>query len=81
IRVYPNPVRDIIKIEFDLMGLYEISLYGFNGQLIKQIDSIQISSGSKVFTIERNTIHEGSYILRILNKNSGEIHHIKLILL
>lgn len=81
IRVYPNPVRDIIKIEFDLMGLYEISLYGFNGQLIKQIDTIQISSGSKAFTIERNTIHEGSYILRILNKNSGEIHHIKLILL
>lgn len=80
IRVYPNPATDNINIQFNRSGTYEIYLYGNNGQLIKNINNIDVSI-FKQLKIERGTLSNGTYILRVIQKQTNQIDHFKIVLI
>ena len=60
IRIYPNPVKDILTIEGDLQNAISLKLYGLSGQLILElkdnfntIDMSQIETG--IYFVKLNT--------------------------
>lgn len=81
INVFPNPVGPVVNIEFRNIGRYDIHLLGYNGQLVKKLNNIRINTGDRYVILKRGNLPEGTYVLRIYNQHSGQIHHFKLILL
>lgn len=69
-KVYPNPVRDIIYIQNAPAFSYEVSIYRITGSLIL---NTQISSGEK--TINVGFLQSGLYLL---NVNGRTFKFVKL---
>ncbi|MFN5324992.1 MAG: T9SS type A sorting domain-containing protein [Bacteroidota bacterium] len=71
IQISPNPATDVIKI--DLTSLVEspssIQLVDLSGRTIKEIPMV----GNSIYTIERNDIADGTYIVRV-RLNNGEVN-------
>lgn len=67
VRVYPNPVADILRLETHDNNQDKIRIYNINGTLIKQLD----------YTKEINVSHlkQGVYFLRI---NNSTVRFVKL---
>lgn len=63
IRVYPNPVKDILKIEnLDQIKLDAIELYSFNGQRIKTFSNIDHS-------LNLENLKSGLYFIKVISGN------------
>lgn len=76
IQVYPNPMKDLCKIEFSalLTGEYVIDLYNISGKKVLS-DKYVLSAGSHVFNIEG--LSAGIYSLSI--KSGTSFYSSKLI--
>lgn len=71
--IYPNPVNDLLKIEF-INGLTteskSISIYNNLGQLVKEEE---IAFKNKNFSVNTSDLSSGVYLLNIKNKNSASV--------
>tara|TARA_R110002050_G_scaffold263065_1_gene403444 strand:- start:25 stop:2601 length:2577 start_codon:yes stop_codon:yes gene_type:complete len=73
IKVYPNPVVDIVTI--DLSGLKQksnisISLYGIDGKLIKEFNPKNVGT---TYQISLEGLAKGSYILKIREEKNTQV--------
>jgi hypothetical protein len=70
IKVYPNPARDHVKIEFGkiLQGETQIYLYDLNGRIAKRM----MVSNSAACDLELSDLRMGEYILNINNRQMVE---------
>ncbi|MES2690893.1 MAG: choice-of-anchor V domain-containing protein [Bacteroidota bacterium] len=64
--VYPNPVVDVLNIDFDLKESSDvnISLVDVNGKLIKEFASGKMNSGKQHFTFTNN-LSQGLYFVKV----------------
>ena len=62
LKVYPNPVKDILNIETNALEDVNIEIYSMSGQLIKSI-----KSDSQHIQIDVSMLSSGTYILKIDN--------------
>ncbi len=62
LRIYPNPVQDVMHITFD--GGFEIRIMDINGRLIRQSSAINEAQ------IETASLKEGVYVLQIWQDGS-----------
>ena len=71
-RVYPNPVQDILKVDF-LMPVKAVEMMTIIG---KQFSYTEVN-GMNSITIDISRLAPGIYILRVIdNQNSGRIYKI-----
>jgi Secretion system C-terminal sorting domain len=78
LRVYPNPVKDMVTVEFGEAGTYQIDLIGNNGQIIMLQKDIQVSNNFRSITLQRNSLITGQYEMRITNRTTGKVNTVKL---
>ncbi len=74
IKIYPNPVKDEIYIEFEksLEGMINIELYSFNGQLVNFTKLNKVIEEQITTILNFSKFESGIYYLRI-NGNSIQI--------
>ena len=75
-KVYPNPVRDVLKIEFSdwLMGdEVMLELYGLKGDLLFR-QSLEVRTSEQ---LELSNLSTGQYLLRIAQ--GGQSKHYSII--
>ena len=67
-RVYPNPVKNEVNIEWDAIHSEDIffQLYDLQGRLLNEVSM----KGKKKITVNRNGLNSGIYIFRILDKQT-----------
>jgi hypothetical protein len=78
-RVYPNPVVNMVTIEFADNGVYRVDLLSASGQLIQLHREVVVTNSSPSITIPRNNMITGMYELRIPNTTTGKVSTVKLI--
>ncbi len=71
IKLYPNPVKDIINIKTNLSHISGCKLYNSNGQLIKPFD---INNGLN--TIDISDLRSGLYFIHIQTQNDMVVKKI-----
>lgn len=73
-KVFPNPTSSSSKLEVDIKddGIYQISLYNMNGQLIKSLHSGELFNGRQFFDLELDDQNSGMYLITILSENQSE---------
>jgi|CXWL01.1.fsa_nt_gi hypothetical protein len=73
VRMFPNPVVNQVNLEFsNAKGNYVVSVYNQAGQeVINQKTSI--TSTVQYVTINRNSLSDGSYIVRVRNAENSEV--------
>ncbi len=81
IKIYPNPVNDKIIIEFKNAFNHNctIKLCNLINQVVTATD-YTISSSNRLVMLRSKEIKNGIYVLRIFDKNTGEVFSQKLIL-
>jgi hypothetical protein len=66
ITIYPNPVSDILKINFDRNDIQRINIMSVSGQILKTISE-------SVSDIDVSSLSSGIYLLEIISKNGRHI--------
>jgi hypothetical protein len=80
-RVYPNPVRGFVTIDFPENGVYAIDLITDAGQVLRLHRELNVTNGMRNITIARGNIISGAYIIRVINLKTGKVYKEKLIYL
>ena len=75
--VFPNPVNNMIHLEipFDLKGEKTIVLRNLNGQILRQQ---QVGDNVGLFSIPRENLAAGMYIMTVSYENKIETHRLIL---
>ncbi|MBL7732523.1 MAG: T9SS type A sorting domain-containing protein [Chitinophagaceae bacterium] len=73
VRMYPNPATTQVNLEFsNAKGNYVISMYNQAGQeVITQ--KVSVTYGVQYIPVNRNSLADGSYIVRVRNADSNEV--------
>jgi hypothetical protein len=80
VKIFPNPVASQLNIEFsNAKGDYMISLYNQAGQEVAAQRST-INYAVQYVTVERKQLPAGTYILKMINTESGEVFKEKVVL-
>ena len=74
VRIYPNPTSDILYMDIK-EGSYKLQIFSVNGMLVKQIDISKLHNEINV-----KDFKSGLYLIKILNKESGDIGYSKFII-
>ena len=74
LRIFPNPVADVLNIKFELNENRDLSfdIYNTNGEMITNLDKVNnVSEGSRTFAFDMSSLQKGIYLL-VVGSNSGE---------
>ena len=74
ISIYPNPASDNIRISFPSAGLYEVSLFNGNGQML----ILPVVSGGAYLVLNVSNMQAGFYFIHI---NHGTVQEIRKIII
>lgn len=78
IKIFPNPAFNNIYIESNTKGGYQFDLFNAQGQ--KMLSKKILTDGSTISSMERNSLPNGIYLLRVNNAATGQIKNFKLVL-
>ena len=73
-KVYPNPFIDNVTIKFNKRAIYLIKIYDIKGSEVKSL-----KANTDDVKVELGNLLRGSYILKVMAKESGITDEIKLI--
>ncbi len=81
LKVYPNPVRDVVNLSFDLRSSSIVSygIYNMNGQLVSQSDMGNLSSGAQMINVDASSLPSGLYVLKIIAGNTITTSKIQVV--
>ena len=73
LKIYPNPVKDLTAISFQLKGKAntDISLFNMNGQLVQHIFKGNINAGAHNYTLDLGGYPKGHYLCKIKIDNQS----------
>jgi hypothetical protein len=74
--VFPNPANQLANVTISLEENepMRLSLYDYNGKLVKLLDEGTKTSGNHSYEIDLSTLHNGVYLL-VLNTNKQVFTH------
>ncbi len=80
IKLYPNPVMDIVNIEINSTtdSELEITVFSMNGSIVKT-KNVQLTEGNNVINEDVSSLESGIYFVRFNNLSNNEIITKKLI--
>jgi hypothetical protein len=69
--IYPNPIIDTYKIEFEMPGReqIEIEILDLKGKVIKELYNGLTFDGKNLFTFNKSPLTSGVYFIKISSKN------------
>ncbi|NLR95045.1 InlB B-repeat-containing protein, partial [Flammeovirga agarivorans] len=69
-KVYPNPITDIVNLEFNASSTQQISItfYDISGKIVLT-KNVRANSGSNKIEIKTSTLLPGKYAVRIMGEN------------
>ena len=78
-KVYPNPVKDYINIDFrsNTSGPVEISLINILGTEVKKWNEFSLSQGDQKVRIDLSEFKSGVYILRVTKQDQVRTQVVK----
>lgn len=78
-KIFPNPVVNQLNLEFtNMKGSHTVSLYNINGQeVVRQV--INVNSTVQYFTLVKNSLPAGSYIIKVKSDDNQETYSEKVI--
>lgn len=78
-KIFPNPVVNQLNLEFSNMkGSHTVSLYDISGQeVVRQV--INVNSTVQYFTLAKNSLPAGSYIIKVRSDDNQETYSEKVI--
>ncbi|MGI6320434.1 MAG: choice-of-anchor L domain-containing protein [Bacteroidales bacterium] len=78
IKCYPNPVNDILNIEYDIMGnsWVNIEIFDMYGRKVKDIFNGRNTEGTHRYSEDINDMPNGAYFIQISTDNSIFINKI-----
>lgn len=65
IKVYPNPVKDVLNIE-SIAGIQSVQIFNMTGQLV-----VNEQTDSKTVTINTSSLKSGMYFLKVKTENGS----------
>ena len=73
-QLYPNPAREFVNLEIDLLETSEIQILLFNnsGQLLKDFNQI-VHTGKNILRMDISGLHTGVYFLKMTDKTNKEV--------
>ncbi|MEO9531436.1 MAG: T9SS type A sorting domain-containing protein [Crocinitomicaceae bacterium] len=73
-KAFPNPTTTTSQIEVDIKdeGIYQISMYNMNGQLIRNIHNGELFIGRQLFDLNLEDQNSGLYIVTIVSEQQTE---------
>jgi hypothetical protein len=79
IAAYPNPVRDLLRIQFDLpeKSDFVIEIQDVNGRLVSQEQFKQVFPGD-VIPVEMSSYNPGVYFFRVSTTNREQVRVISI---
>ncbi|RED94649.1 carbohydrate-binding protein [Marinoscillum furvescens] len=69
LQVYPNPVRDQLKVDLGTGGFQQYVVYDLNGKAVR---SGAIASDRQHLEIDVEDLHQGIYLLHVIGKTSNQ---------
>ncbi len=81
ISVYPNPVSDVLTIDFNKTGVnhwYKIRLVNLLNQVVRE-NNYHNSAGSKLQIIRSKDIGAGVYVIKLFDLTTGEEYSQKVV--
>lgn len=71
IRLFPNPVKDMMKVDFQLEEASKLQLEIFNavGQKVQNLGATNFSTGHNQFDVDASELSNGVYFLRMYNND------------
>lgn len=78
ISIYPNPTTDILTINFDILGDWQLKLYDVTGRLL--IDNQLNINKNNLHQLNVSTLANGTYLLRFQSLDS-DLYIVKKILI
>jgi len=75
IKLYPNPVKSYLSLEFEDRLSGKIEIFNLTGQLVKK----EIIIDSYIHKVELNNLKEGVYLIKIVNKKNEIIYKKKFV--
>ena len=69
LKIYPNPVRDIAKIEYQLASRADVrvQIYSLNGRLIMDNQYSNQSEGTNTLQLNLTDLSNGTYVIRAIS--------------
>lgn len=82
VKVFPNPVRDLVFIEFELVepGHLDILLIDVAGKLIKTLHNDLGRTGKHELSFNKGVLEAGTYFV-VINHNEKPFHREKIVVL
>nr|MBT4214743.1 YHYH protein [Bacteroidota bacterium] len=79
ISIFPNPASDLIAIQIQelVKDDLQVNLLDLSGRLVQRAT---INKGSTIAYFDVQTVYEGTYIIQILNKSSGNSLREKIVI-
>lgn len=71
IKIYPNPLSNILTVEFEQLRntLSSFTIVNSLGAIVKRIDSNQFGPNNSEVTIDVTSLNEGVYFLQVVNND------------
>jgi hypothetical protein len=69
-RVFPNPTRDILRVEADYL-IVNYQIYDLNGRIVREVNSTSDIPGMLEFNV--SDLPKGMYLLRLNGGDKSEI--------
>ncbi len=78
VKVSPNPVTDIFRIQFEIEQTERIviSLYDMQGRLVRELFNNVAQTGENIFTFNKAALSNGSYLLKINTATKTLSHEV-----
>ena len=69
--VYPNPVADFGTIYFELESSSNVTvlIYNLSGQIVQDINKIDLNEGANTLSINTSELSRGTYIVKLTADN------------
>jgi hypothetical protein len=69
IKVYPNPVKNIIQVEFDVNEYHQLELTDINGKVLQRLSLDNLDTRKKV---DMGNLSSGIYFIKLVGDNGVE---------
>lgn len=70
IKIYPNPIRDVLTVEYELLvnSPTKLNIVNSLGAVVKTIEPIASSATSHMMSVDVSVLNSGIYFLQLINK-------------
>ncbi len=73
VKVYPNPVKDVLRIQLPAKSNYEIRLFDMTGKIV-----LNTTTEFKMWSLNMKNLRSGFYILNIIDRTNKRYTNIKI---